>query len=338
VVLIKKVSRKAAKYADKKLTFHINIFVLFAALREKNPREVSTYHLRIRHCIISGKSLNLPELNFHNKIRDLKRIIPFFLAIASLLGCEDKNREVFEKIQAYPVSLGNEWRYSSVSILNIYESSVSNKIIDADTVIRFTNVKIEKDTVLNDTMSVLQFSSRNDGKTTIRKQYYFVDSLGLKVYAYSNGGSHDFAKKDTKSIEKAELFSSAFPDPFLTSDIDFSVIEPAPRLNLKYPLELYSKWTYTLPFEPLNLQIDKEITGFERLIINNKSYFCYIVSWVYLDNIYYDGRKISDWISSEGLIQRRVTYRRSDLAFAEAETWTNCQLTETILLVESNLK
>jgi hypothetical protein len=256
------------------------------------------------------------------------------LGILTLISCDEKAKPDFEKIDAYPTSIGTEWTYSSVFILKIFESEISDKIIEADTVNYTFRVKVEKDTILNDTMNVIQFSSKADELDAISKQYFFVDSDGLKAYANSYYASHVFAKKIAKSRIPANMLSFNIFGPAISEGDDIFVFQPVPRLNLKLPLELNSKWTYTTPTEPLNLQIDKEIIGYENIRINDRTYSCYKISWIYIENKFFDGTKIFDWVSKEGLIKRQVIYKRASLNLQEYESWANCQATETILLKE----
>jgi len=259
-----------------------------------------------------------------------------FAGIIILLSCE-KNAKVFDPIDSFPVSPGCEWIYTSESLMKIFESSSSNKVIDVDTVRFSVRVKIEKDTLLNDTMNVKQFVSTIDKYGYISKQYYYSDASGLKAYAYSHSSSHSFARKNVLNFNPIDFLP--FGESLSASQTEPSiiVIQPAPRLNLKFPLEINSAWTYAQPFEPLNLQINKKVIGYEFLRINNLSYPCYIVSWIYLKNSLFDGTKIYDWISKDGLIKRQITYERTNIESAMEEGLESVQITETILLNELSI-
>jgi hypothetical protein len=268
----------------------------------------------------------------------MKICLWLFSAIVVLISCDTENKDNFDKIESYPTNVGTEWSYSSESIIKIYESEAFQKVIDTDTFSLSIKVKIEKDTVLNDTMFVKQFTSRADGADFISKEYFFVDTDGLKAYAYSNPTLHVFAKKYNLMYELLNQFTPQFHEPINPGENDFYVYEPSPRLNLKFPLELNSKWTYTIPYEPLNLQIDKEIVGYEVIKLNNHSYSCYIISWIYLENKFFDETKIYDWISNEGLIKRQITYKKTVFSVPPDETIGYGQVTETIILKELKLK
>ncbi len=258
------------------------------------------------------------------------------IALVGLIGCDHNTEIEYESIDSYPVAIGNEWNYTSESILKIFESESSNTIIETDSLSFSIKIKIEKDTVLNDTMNVLKFTSLVNGNKFSSSQYSFLDSVGLQSYAYSNGGSHIYAKKSS-----GNYVMTAFPSPEIFVPVynteDIFVFEPRPRLNLKFPLKTHSKWTYVFPFEPLNLQIDKEVVGYESIRIGNQTYSCYKIKWIYLENKLFDGLTIFDWVSAEGLIKRNIIYPRSRLTLGDGESIGSAQQTEIITLVGLNL-
>ncbi len=262
-----------------------------------------------------------------------------FLLYTFLISCDKNDHVNFAKIESYPTTIGTEWNYLSVSVLKIFESSSLEKIKDYDTLIFNIKVKIEKDTLLNDTMNVKQYSSRAEEADFTSMEYFFVDSDGLKAYAYSNPTLHVFVKKYSFTYRKLNLLSPGInnPEAVSTEENDFTVYQPFPRLNLKLPLELNSKWTYVNPYEPMNLQIDKEIIGQEVIKINNTSYNCYKIQWIYIDNIFFDGIKIFDWISKEGLIKRQAIYEPTIFTSGEDDVITYGQVTETITLKDVHL-
>jgi hypothetical protein len=253
------------------------------------------------------------------------------IGMLAISSCDGNKNVDFEKIYTYPTSIGSEWFYESELISRIYETSTSLDVVDADTLKFIIHVKVEKDTILNDTMHVIQFISEIEEFGRYSNQYFFVDSEGLKAYAYSDDASHIFVKKNLPQ-PFASFVNTNIWGPSFSDNEDFIVFEPKPRLNLKMPLELHSKWTYTTPYNPLNLQIDKEIVGYETLKINNQSYSCYKITWIYLENKYFDDTKINDWISKEGLIKRQIIYDRTPFDNSETESIAFSELTETIIL------
>ena len=281
----------------------------------------------------------MPELQILKKhlIGKMRFIAVVLILLIPFPGCNEDKKDDFEKIFSYPTKPGSEWNYYSESVYTVYESETSDKIIDTDTVAFPIKVKIEKDTLLNDTMNVLQFVSIIEKYGYKSTQYYFINSEGLNAYATSKSTGHIFAKKNNpvNFVHDMLPFSS---DVSLFSDApSIYIIKPRPRLNLKFPLRLNSKWTYSYPSEPFNLQIDKEVVGYEYIKINDKTYSCYLVSWDYLDNEYFGNTRIYDWISEEGLIKREIIYDRVTVVSEDNLSWENFQLTETISLTGINL-
>jgi hypothetical protein len=255
----------------------------------------------------------------------------------AIISCHENKEDDFEKIVAYPTTVGNEWTYNIEAVSEIFESVNSDKIVDRDTLIFTARINVEKDTILYDTMNVVKFVSVIDVINETSEQYFYTDAEGLKVYAYSNHGSHAFVKKSGVKNQLTDMLTFGFFEPLLSEENDIIVIEPSPRLNLKFPLEINSKWIYVHPFEPMNLQIDKKVLGYERVKINNRSFDCCKVEWIYIENVFFDNMKIYDWISNEGLIKRLVIYERALFNDEENGLIGSFQLTETILLKDLNL-
>lgn len=261
-------------------------------------------------------------------MREILLIITIFIT-----ACSYDKKINYESIDSFPIKTGNTWEYSSVSILKIYESDISNIVIETDTFRNNLIVRIEKDTILDDTVNVFQFTSVRIGGKYKSSEYCFWDSTGFHTYAYSNGGSHVFPKK-THTKSGIESFGVFGPELFIDEDI---TVFPKTRHNLKFPLEMNSKWTYTFPYSPFYLQIDKEIVGYENIKIENRVFSCYKIKWIYLENKFFDGMTIFDWVSSEGLIKRVVIGGRARLTTPDGESIGSSQLTETIELTSHNL-
>lgn len=274
---------------------------------------------------------------FTLKTANMRLCYWFFIGAIALNSCDETNKNDFEKIASYPTSVGNEWKYNKKIILKAYESETSDEIIEIDTFNFYITVKVEKDTVLNETMDVKQFTSQTNGNNWKSKSYCFQDSEGLKTYAYSNAGGNDFPKKAGKISGPIDLLSFNFFGPLISEDYELIFYYSTPVFNIKYPLQPDSKWTYLSPSEQLNLQIEKEVSGNEIININNHSYSCYIISWIYSNNENYAGLKIMDWISKEGLIKRITFMDRIVQTDSEGNPINTSQMTETILLDELKL-
>jgi len=259
------------------------------------------------------------------------------ISFITLAACTYDKNISYESIESFPIKVGNSWEYSSMSIVKIYESELSNIAIEVDTISRNYIVRVENDIILNDTMRVFQFSSTRVGGKYKSIEYCYWDSAGLHTYANSSGGSHVFPKKGfiETNIEKVNESFGVFSPVYLL-EADFTVF-PISRHNLKFPLELHSKWTYTFPYSPFFLQIDKEIVGYENIKIANRNFSCYKIKWIYLENKFFDGMTIFDWVSSEGLIKREIVGGRSRLTTPDGESIGSSQLTEIIALTSLSL-
>lgn len=259
------------------------------------------------------------------------------IAIIFITACTYDKEVTYESIDSYPIKTGNFWEYSSVSISKLYESEFSNKLIETDTFRNNYIVRIEKDTLLNDTINVFQITSARIGGIYKKSEYCYWDSTGFHTYAYSTGGSHVLPKKEFEitQIEMGNESFGVFGPEFLV-DEDISVF-PISRHNLKFPLEIPSKWTYTFPYAPYFLQIDKEIIGYENIKIENRIFSCYKIKWIYIENKFFDGMTIFDWVSSEGLIKREIIGGRARLTTPDGESIGSSQWTETIELTNLSI-
>ncbi len=256
-----------------------------------------------------------------------------------MISCDKKENEITPKVDSYPMTVGTEWIYDRQVIMKKYESDTSDKIIDIDTVIFTIKVWIDKDTVLNDTMNVKAFKSRENDYNWTSNQYKFIDSVGLKNYAYSNsGGANVFAKKSGYLKSSFDLnFYMSLDNGVLTSDE--IIFEDLPTLDIKLPLDNNSSWTYRQPSETRSLQIYKEVIGAETLTLFGQNFACYKVSWNYLYDPVFNGIEITDWISEKGLVKRLTIHDRVTLTTQEGEPIDgNIQMIETLVLKELKIK
>lgn len=263
------------------------------------------------------------------KKRQILIIIPL---IAIFISCNDKKDNITPTVDTYPMTVGTEWTYDRQVIFKKFESETSDKIIDIDTINFTVKVWIEKDTVLNDTMSVKVFKSRINDNNWISNQYKYLDNEGLKNYAYSNfRGANVFAQKS--SLLKYGLtidFNKTLDNGILTSD-DI-IFEDTPTLDIKLPLGDNSTWTYRKPSDARKLQIDKSVNGSETLTLLGQIFPCFKVSWNYLNDTIFDGINITDWISEKGLIKRLIIIDKTIYTNEHGEPLFYGQLIETLVL------
>jgi hypothetical protein len=269
----------------------------------------------------------------------MRQILILITLISISISCDKKEDYILPNVDTYPMAAGTEWTYDRQVIINKYESETSNNIVDIDTVNFTVKVWIEKDTVLNDTMNVKIFKSRENDNNWTSNQFKYLDNEGLRNYAYSNsGGAIVFAKKSfsIKYGLLTDFYKTVDNGIVIGDDIIF---EDKPTLDIKLPLGDNSSWTYRKPSETRTLQIDKSVIGKETLTLLGESIACYKVAWEYLNDPIFGGVEITDWISNKGLIKRETIHDRVTLTTQDGEPiGGNVQTIETLTLEELNIK
>lgn len=252
------------------------------------------------------------------------------LVFIAMLSCDDKEKDIVPNVSSYPMNIGTEWIYDRQLIMKKYESETSNKIMDIDTMNFTDKVWIDKDTTLNDTMTVKIFKTQENDNNWTSNQYKFIDNEGLKNYAYSNlGGAHVFAKKSSylKSLVR-----------FGERTSEGIIFETTPTLDVKLPLDRNSAWTYRNSSETRRLQIDKNVIGIESINLIGQNFDCYKIEWKYLNDPGYEGIKITDWISEKGLIKRITIHDRVTFTNEFGEPSYFGQFIETITIKSIKVK
>lgn len=272
----------------------------------------------------------------------MKRMIKFkvIILLAILISCEDKEEITPVKIQNLPMDNGTEWGYLRYGITKKYESETSDKIVEIDTLESIITKQIVNDTILNDTMNVKVFSNKISTivggvvgiQTLYSNAYKFIDSDGLKNYAYTSPSETKLKSsliKNDMDILKSEIFNSFKKSSEYDNEIRF---ENTPPLEIKLPLQENSAWTYREPTELIKSTINKKVVGYENLTLKGKSYFCYKIEWEYINAPAFDDIKVTEWISEIGLIKSETNYGRATLTTADGNSIGNIQLTEIVLL------
>ena len=268
----------------------------------------------------------------------IKQILIAITLIVIFISCDENEENILPNVNTYPMTAGTEWSYDRQVIMKKYESETFDKITDIDTMDFTVKVWIDKDTVLNDTLHVKVFKSRENDYSWTSNQYKYLDNEGLRNYAYSNsGGANVFAKKNS-SLKSAINFNyyMSLKSGILASDE--IIFEDKPTLDIKLPLDLTSSWTYRLPSETRLLQIDKEVMGAESVTLFGQTFSCFKVSWNYLNDPVYDGINITDWISEKGLIKRLTVYDRVTFTNEYGEPLFYGQTIEILTLKDLKIK
>ena len=255
----------------------------------------------------------------------MKRNAIVLLTAIAAIGCDKEKETVYPVINDYPLAIGNEWTYDRQVIVIKYESSTSDNIVEKDTVDFLVNVKIERDTVMNDTMHLFVFKTEETGNSWIGREYKYKDDEGLKIYAFSTGSLYgNCFHKFGYTLPHGRKYKKK--DGIL-------VIEDKPNLEYQLPLTLNSKWTFSNLGELIANQINKKVIGAERINAMSRDFECYKVQWEYLPDSLFRGLKVSEWIAGEGLIKRMIISDRVE--FFDSEGYPlegSYQITETLLI------
>ena len=245
-------------------------------------------------------------------VLNIFRKFTILLVIILLIqSCKDPET-LPDRLTSYPMNIGTEWIYDREFIIKKYESETSEDSIENDTM-RFTiSVRISKDTTLRDSIAVTEFIANEIGTQLYSKEYFKLDKDGLKTYAYIPTGQYAFEKKKNAEIIGNIKFKTFQLEPvIIDNEGDNFYFYDTPRLSLKLPLSVGDKWTYLSPTEFNNLQIEKEVLGFERLKFSFGTFDCFKIKY---NNTGIEGierLEIIDWVSVQGLIKRQIKFDRN---------------------------
>ena len=234
----------------------------------------------------------------------MKNLIFTLFGLLILAGCNKTDNG--PQISSYPIAAGNEWTYDRELTFTKYESDNMENVIESDTVDNTVRTWIEKDTLMNDTMSVKKFRAHEIDSEVYETEFLYTDAEGVKCYAYYRGsGLMAFVKKQVgfkfpHSIPFGGLFTVH------KSKTDKLVYEVPPTLNLKMPLVNNIIWTYRLPSEELPVQIDKRVVTAESVKVPAGSFECFKIKYKYSNDSIFDNVNVHEWIAKEGLIKRQI--------------------------------
>lgn len=262
----------------------------------------------------------------------MKKTVLILVLIIVAISCKKDDNTV--SINSYPMEVGSEWTYDRQLIITKYETKKPSEKTTIDTINFVVRVWIDKDTTLNDTMPVKVFKAVENNENLTSIQYLFEDNEGLKTYAYSNAGLVVFPKKRSSWNFHFEQFNTHGRHT-ATGETFY---ESPPTLNLKIPFEENSEWTYRTPSDSNSLQIDKKVISMEMLEVNNMTFTCGKINWNHLYNDSYEGINIIDWVAEEGLIERFTTIDTITVTNELGEPLYKAYLTESLKLIELNLK
>lgn len=258
----------------------------------------------------------------------MRAVIILFAVSFMIISC-DKEKTDLNKIDSYPTGIGSEWLYDYSG--KFYTASGEEKKINSE-----IRVKIEKDTVLNDTMNVLVFRANDSFSEHMSTEYMYMDPEGLKNYAYENPGRNVFARNLPDEVLLHQAFNPSIKKKSTIGDDIF--YEAIPRLHIPFPLNADSKWTYLHPSESSNWHIDKEAIGKDRISLHGKDYDCIKIKWIYVKSGISSPPAITDWICEEGLVKRLTVIKNGILVDEYGQEIGNADMTEELVVKEIRLK
>jgi len=210
----------------------------------------------------------------------IKKITLLFLAIITLLSCNDESPEN-SVLTTYPMSIGTTWTYEKLWTINSYNSSTSDSIINSYVTKINGTIRIDKDTIINKTKLLVfrtQETANNDTSTTF--EYFYMDKDGLKCYANKR---NEIIFPNIDTIGSNELF-----------------IYKTPILWFKYPLSIGSEWISDTSADN-GISITKKVIGTDTLLINNQKHACLKITSIYPSGD--SNRSTTQWISKAGLLK-----------------------------------
>lgn len=266
----------------------------------------------------------------------IKLQLTIFLLLTLIISCDKAEENPDSIVETYPMRVGTEWNYDRQLIINEYEFIKPDVILNSDTVDYKVKVWIDKDTLMGDTLNVKIFKALESDLIQASINYMYLDNEGLKTYVYSNPGSMVFAYNFHQRIIQLRKSRLKSTHNYYTNDNQI-YLENEPTLNLKLPLQLNLSWTYIKPTQQKSLQIDKKVVGIEKLKLIDTIFTCYKIDYEYRNDERFEGIEISDWVSKQGLIKRKMSGFKIPTSTKETET-IDGYVEYTEILTLSNLK
>jgi hypothetical protein len=256
----------------------------------------------------------------------MKKYFLIGLLIVVSIACKKTDDELIPVIENFPTTIGTEWVYDRLIIVSRFQNETDAKAIRTDTLFQNYRVWVEKDTLLNDTMNVKLFKTRDNDEPFTSSLFRFLDGEGLKTYAYSHQ-----VKVETKNglfnIPSEPLIF--FRSKSHSKDI---IVEEIPLLDLKLPLKSRYAWIYKQPTASNPMQIVKYISGAETLVLKGNDVKCLKITWQYQNNPSYNGIKMTEWVSAKGFMKVSTMYPRSIMTNQDGDPVGYFQLTDLLIL------
>lgn len=233
----------------------------------------------------------------------------FLVSILFYISCSEEEPTGTSVLKKYPTELGNEWEYSTTTVIDYYDTL--GHIVDTDT-FDFGNTII-KIIETNDSLGIykklIKFECY-DLQTANSKSYnwYSNSDTAFKLIAYSNAGSSQLVypkignRRYLTLEELLLIIKSTNPAIFTFSKsnpIDSIMYYEIPRQVLAYPLALNKRWVELVyPWYR-----ERYVSNIVQQMFQGQALRCYIIKVDWPD---YD-IEFDDYISlDKGLLKREI--------------------------------
>lgn len=229
-------------------------------------------------------------------MKNIYKLILFAIVNSS---CSSSNQNI-EPEFTYPMGVGSKWVYSNKTVILEDEANLYPKnVIDTTT----RTVQIEKDSVINDTLTVKVFSTkRNVPKlSSYELNLKYIDKQGVRSYA-----TIGVVVPQQISTPKNKDFMNAFVDKNIHLTQGKNGLETPPTLEYKLPYKVGNTWAYRDGTDASGYYITKTIVGKETVTIKGKAFDCFKIEWKYIRQIGEVDIIVREWLSEIGLVKTEI--------------------------------
>jgi hypothetical protein len=259
------------------------------------------------------------------------------LIIVILGGCGDKSGNLVIGDFAYPLHVGQVWRYVGMEYTSFFqpESLAATYTTNYGIV---SAVEVKEQTVVGDTIPVyaLKMTETITGQATSYSWDYFNNRPGgLYSFAYSHpsGSGGMEPRKLTRDECQYRFHGHVFasiselfrfiesPSQKQALGSDSITLETPPFLCVKYPFSSGSEWLTTSP--PTVWPIGKKVLGRVDIQVPAGTFACAHILWRYdvdTNGVWDTNIEMHDYISQIGLVKREAIIRGIEVTGYENPT------------------
>jgi hypothetical protein len=262
------------------------------------------------------------------------------LALLALIlgGCGDKTDNLVIGDFAYPLHVGQVWRYVGVEYnSNFQPESLAATHTTSDGIV--AAVEVTAQTVIGDSIPVyaLKMTETITGQQTYYSWDYFnnrADGLYSFGYSHAVGSSGVLPRKIGHNRYQFRFAGRTFANiGELLGFVEFSrnpqslatdsiTLETPPFLCLRYPLSTGSEWLTTSP--PTVWPIGKKVLGRVEVQAPAGTFACAHILWRYdidTNGIWDTDIEMHDYVAQIGLVKRVLTVRGVQVTDYENPLW-----------------